>query len=159
MTIQGKRVSAEVEDRVIWKKTKSGFFSIKSLYNVVELRSTVQFPRKIIWSPYVPPKVGFFFAWEASWEKVLTLDQLKRRGWTLANRFFFCLVEEESTNHILIHCTKTRVLWELLFTLFGVTWVLPYSVRETLFCWLGSFVGKKRKKAWKLALLCLFWAV
>ncbi|KAL6350267.1 hypothetical protein AAG906_004214 [Vitis piasezkii] len=59
MTIQGKRVSAEVEDRVIWKKTKSGFFSIKSLYNVVELRSTVRFPRKIIWSPYVPPKVGF----------------------------------------------------------------------------------------------------
>ena len=100
-----------------------------------------------------------FFAWEASWEKFLTLDQLKRRGWTLANRCFFCLVEEESTNHILIHCTKTRVLWELLFTLFGVTWVLPYSVRETLFCWLGSFVGKKRKKAWKLALLCLFWAV
>ena len=60
MTIQGKRVSAEVEDRVIWKKTKSGFFSIKSLYSVVELGSTVRFPRKIIWSPYVPPRVGFF---------------------------------------------------------------------------------------------------
>ena len=100
-----------------------------------------------------------FLAWEASWGKVLTLDQLKRRGWTLAHRCFFCLVEEESTNHILIHCTKTRVLWELVFVLFVVTQVLLCSVRETLLGWYGSFVGKKLKKAWKLATLCLFWAV
>ena len=40
-----------------------------------------------------------------------------------------------------------------------MTWVLPCLVRETLLGWFGSFVGKKRKKAWKLALLCLFWVV
>ena len=88
-----------------------------------------------------------FFVWEASWRKVLTLDQLKRRGWTLANRCFFYLADKESTNHILIHYTKIRVLWELLFALFGVTWVLPCSAREALLAWYGSFVGKKRKKA------------
>ena len=60
MTIQGKRVSAEVEDRVIWKKTKSGFFTVKSLYSAEELGSTVRFSRKLIWSPYVSPRVGFF---------------------------------------------------------------------------------------------------
>ena len=97
-----------------------------------------------------------FFAWEASWGKVLTLNQLKRTGWSLADRCFFCLAKEESTNHILIHCMKTRVLWELLFALFGVTRVLPCLVRETLFGWFGSFVDKKRKKAWKLAPSCLF---
>ena len=112
---------------------------MKSLYSVGESGSIVQFPRKIIQSPYVPPIVGFF-VWEAPWRKVLTLDQLKRRGWTLANRCFFCLAEEESTNHILIHCTKTRVLWKLLFALFGVTWVLPCSIRETLLGWFGSFM-------------------
>ena len=74
----------------------------------------------------------FFFVWEASWVKTLTLDQVKRRGWSLATRCFLCLVEEESIDHILIHCTKARVLWELLFALFGVTWVLPLTVRETL---------------------------
>ena len=79
MRIQGKRVSAKTEDRVIWKKTKSGLFTVKSLYSAEEPGSTVRFPRKLIWNPYVPPRVGFF-AWEASWGKVLNLDQLKRRG-------------------------------------------------------------------------------
>ena len=46
--------------RVVWKKTKSGFFTVKSLYGVVESGNTIQFPRKIIWSPYVPPKVFFY---------------------------------------------------------------------------------------------------
>ena len=33
---------------------------------------------------------------------------------------------------VMLDCSKNRVLWELLFTLFGVTWVLSFSVRETL---------------------------
>ena len=43
--------------------------------------------------------------------------------------------------------------------LFGVMWVLPLSARDTLLGWHGSFVGKKRRKAWMVALLCLFWLV
>ena len=30
---------------------------------------------------------------------------------------------------------------------------------DSLLGWCGSFVGKKRKKAWKLAPLCFFWMV
>ena len=32
-------------------------------------------------------------------------------------------------------------------------------VRGVLVSWAGSFIGKKRKKAWKVAPLCLFWSV
>lgn len=49
---------------------------------------------------------------------------LKKRGRILANRCFLCCEEEETIDHILIHCTRARVLWELLFVLFGVAWVI-----------------------------------
>ena len=59
-TIQRKRVSANLEDKMVWKPSKDGIFFVKSLYNVVELGNVVFFSRSIIWSPYVHPKVGFF---------------------------------------------------------------------------------------------------
>ena len=54
-------------------------------------------------------KVGFF-TWEASWVKVLTLDQLKKRGRSLVNRCFLCAEGEEMVNHLLIHCSKAKIL-------------------------------------------------
>ena len=42
--------------------------------------------------------------------KVLTLDHLQRRGWSLTNKCFLCHLEEESIDHILTHYVKTRVL-------------------------------------------------
>nr|CAN69266.1 hypothetical protein VITISV_043642 [Vitis vinifera] len=44
---------------------------------------------------------------------------------------------------------EARTLWVLLFSMFGVQWVLPATVKETLSGWNGSFVGKKRKGVWK----------
>ena len=52
-------------------------FSVKLLYKVVVGSNSVAFPHQLIWSNWVPSKVCFFFAWEDSWGKELTLDQLK----------------------------------------------------------------------------------
>ena len=70
-TIQGKRLNADVKDRMVWKGTKNEIFTVKSLYNSLDHSCAVPFPWNITWSPYVPTKVSFF-AWEASWGRVLT---------------------------------------------------------------------------------------
>ena len=89
LTVQGVRLVIDLEDRVLWKEAKDENFSVKSLYSALEPRRAVLFPWNIIWSPCVPTKVGFF-AWEALWGKVLTLDQLKRRGRLITNKCFLC---------------------------------------------------------------------
>ena len=66
-----------------------------------------------------------FVAFEAIWGKILTMDPL-------ANRCYICLRQEDTVDHLLIHCIKTRSLWELLFSLCGVTWVNPLSLRDAL---------------------------
>ena len=56
-----KRVCGDVEDKVLWTKTKVGKFSIKSLYNTLESGNSVSLPLRSIWNSWVQPKVSFFF--------------------------------------------------------------------------------------------------
>ena len=48
------------------------------------------------------------------------------------------------------------MIWQLIFALFGVQWVMSFSIKDSLLSWHSSFVGKKRKKMWNAAPLCLF---
>ena len=77
----------------------------------------------------------------------------------LANRCYLYQMHEEPIDYILLHCAKTRTLWELFFTLFEVQWVLLASIRVTFLGWDGSFVGRKRREVWKVGPLCIFWTV
>ncbi|RVW85934.1 Pentatricopeptide repeat-containing protein [Vitis vinifera] len=54
--LQGQTVKREAGDKIVWKEDNKGVFSVS------------------------------FFSWEACSRKVLTLDQLQRRGWKLVNR-------------------------------------------------------------------------
>ena len=87
------------------------------------------------------------------------LDQLKRRGRALANRCFLCEEDEETIEHLLIHCSKARMLWDLFLLIVGSSWVFPRSVLHTLLAWQGASVGKKLKKSWMAASLCVFWTL
>ena len=88
--IQDKVVVEEREDKVFWEKTKSEYFSIKSLCSTLEERRVDPdpFPTSVVWNAWVPPKVSFFFFLGGNMGRVLTLNQLQRRGWYLANKCF-----------------------------------------------------------------------
>ncbi|RVW40785.1 LINE-1 retrotransposable element ORF2 protein [Vitis vinifera] len=122
------RTSLE-EDAVIWKGESHGLFWIRDAYKLLSGSNVITFLKKSIWVDKVPTKVAFF-AWEASWEKVLTLDKLQRRGWQFPNKCFLCGCEEENVNHILLHCTVVRALWEIVLALFGANWVFPEKVKD-----------------------------
>ena len=50
-----------------------------------------------------------FFAWEASWGRILTLDQLKKRHWTLLNSYL-CKGEKKTIDHLLLYYSKVRMV-------------------------------------------------
>ena len=153
-----KQIRPLMKDKILFKGSRNDAFSVKSMYRVLDCSPQVAFPSCSIWNPVIPPRMGFF-AWEASWGKVLTLDQLKRRGRALANRCFLCEEDEEDINHLLLHYKKARMLWDLLLSIVGTSWVFPNSVIQMLLSWQGAPVGKKRKNIWIAAPVCLFWTV
>ena len=155
--LRSQRITLE-EDSALWKGGKKGKFGVKEAYGLLINPSVSTFPKKGIWVENVPSKLAFF-AWEATWGRVLTLDRLQKRGWQLPNCCFLCGSDEENVNHLLIHCTVARVLWRIVLSLFGAQWVFPESVKEVVLSWKGSFVGKKREKIWRSIQLFIFWMV
>ena len=79
----------------------------------------------------MPTKVRFF-VWEVWWGKILAMDQLKKRGFSLASMCPFCGQKEEALEHLFIHCSKIWDLWTTLFSLSDGGWVCPYLVQDLL---------------------------
>ena len=89
--------------------------------------------------------------------KDLVLIQLKRRVWNLLNRCYMCKRKEKIIDHMLMHYSQARILWQLVFSFWS--YLGNDSVRGTLLSLHGSWgrSGKKWKKAWWAAPLCIFW--
>ena len=100
-----RKIMSYQEDQLMLKGAKDVVFLARLMYK--KLSPPIAFPSRSIWNPIVLPKIGFF-AWEASWGKVFTLNQLKRIGVT--NKCFLYEEKEESIDHLLIHCPRAEML-------------------------------------------------
>jgi hypothetical protein len=83
---------------------------------------------------YLANKVLFrvvFFAWSAALEKILTTVNLRKRHIIVID---FLHVQEsgESVDHIIVHCEIAIVLWNAIFSLYGLDWVMPIWVVDIL---------------------------
>lgn len=127
------------EDKLLWNLSKSSSFSV----------STLQFLEQLL-SPFL-----VFFACEAM-ECILTLDNLKRRGIQLANRYFLCKINCETCNHLLLWFPFTANLWSMVFGLLGISWALADSVCNEILTW-KMLVSRRRQLS--LVLLTIFWII
>ena len=87
------------------------------------------------------------------------MQQLKSRGYQLASIWPSCRRDEESLEHILIHCPSIWGLWADLFSVLGICWTCPFLVKD-LICSGGQIPGRKNgRRLWRAAPLTIFWAV
>lgn len=64
----------------------------------------------------------------------------------MPNKCYMRKAEEETGDHILLHYPKSRMLWQQVFSVFNVQWMMHSSVRGVLLSWSGSLVRKKKDK-------------
>ena len=146
-----------MEEKILWDVNKKGQYIVKANYMHMENERIDNYPVGLIWNNWVPPKVSVF-TWEVWWGKVLTGDQLKRRGFQLANRCLMCK-EEENLGHLFLHCPTIWRFWALLIALLGMEWVFLLRIRDLMMGWSTFPIRKEAKKLWKAALSSLLWAV
>ena len=122
------------EDKLWWIPSSKGVFKVSLFYSVISYHGSSSFPWKGIWRTKAPPRVAFF-AWTVARSKILTIDNLRRRGMIVVNRCWLCEVDGELVDHLLLHCGVANALWNIIFNRFGLCWVMPGSVKELFACW------------------------
>ena len=126
------KVAPVGDDMMIWPHDSKRKFTIKSFYRVVcEGSSNIDFLVDAMWRSKVPTK-AWFLAWATTKGKVHTEDMLKRRNFNLASRCSMCRQEEETIDHLFIHCRCVSGPWHVSFSLLGINWVQPYPISDSL---------------------------
>ena len=133
--LYSSKMDGNKEDKFVLLAVQSGSFEVKSFYSILSNRGHHPFPWKSIWKVKAPTKVAFF-TWTAAKGRILTLDSLRKRDICVVNRFCMCKNDWESMDHLLIHCPFAFGLRSFVFSLFGISWVMPKQVVEFLACWL-----------------------
>jgi hypothetical protein len=151
------KLRGEGRDKLWWLPSRKGVFEVKSFYRALSPHGSGSFPWKSVWKSKAPPRVAFF-VWTAVHSKILTLDNLGRRGLVVVNRCWLCESDVESVDHLLLHCAVARDLWIAFFARFGLCWVMPRSVKELLASWWTA--GRTRSAmVWKMIPHCILWCI
>jgi hypothetical protein len=136
--IHSKIPKDESPDAMRWTLRQHDKFDAKSFYHALSDQSDSKFPWKTIWRVKTPRRVAFF-VWTAAWGKILTCNNLMRRGYTMAGWYCMCKSGWETGEHFLIHCALASDLWFVVLHSFGVCWVFPNRIVDLLFGWYNSF--------------------
>jgi hypothetical protein len=128
------RMSREGEDKIWWVSSSKGKFDVRSFHNILASKEANPFPWKSIWRTKAPSRM-VFFTWMAVLGKILTIDNLRKRNLIVINRCCLCKANEESIDHLFLHCEIAYSLWYAIFSQFGVSWVMPSKVAGLFACW------------------------
>jgi hypothetical protein len=130
---------------------------VRSFYNEIIAKDACPFPWKSIWRIKAPPRVAFF-VWSAALGKILMQDNLRKKNMVVINRCGMCKRDEETVDHLLLHCECAQLLWNAFFNRFDLAWSMPRGVVNLLQCWWSG--GRPRNAVvWKMVPHCIMWCI
>ena len=102
----------QMGDALVWGDSSGGHYTVAfgylSLVGIGEIPLWAK-----AWTPRLTPKINIFF-WLLLQDKILTLDNLAKRGQIIPSRCCLCKHDLETVDHIFIHCPFSSRVWSLL---------------------------------------------
>lgn len=107
------QLNKAIEDEVWWRWTADGEYSTKNAYLIQFTGRFSKIKITAIWKPKAEPKCRFF-AWTLLHKKILTANNLLKRGWTDETDCGLCGNDLETPGHLCKDCPFTKQVWEIL---------------------------------------------
>ncbi|KAJ4795769.1 RNA-directed DNA polymerase (reverse transcriptase)-related family protein [Rhynchospora pubera] len=97
------------KDSIFWNLDSRGFYSVRSLYSFLNNLGITCNLNHTVWPIKVPLKAKLLL-WLILNNKILTLDNLQKKGWQGPNKCVFC-DNLESVDHIFLNCPSASNFW------------------------------------------------
>ena len=120
-------------DKMCWRGSSKEGFQVKSYYRALLPNVDRTVPWKSIWKTKALPHVAFF-VWAAALGRILTTDNLRRRHIIVIDWCCMCKENGKSISHLLLPCSAAREIWNFIFSIFAIEWVMPKGVVDLLSC-------------------------
>lgn len=143
------------EDELIWRFSSTGKFFIA--YADCCDDSPIPWWSKV-WMKHLIRDINMFF-WLLFLNKILTIDNLCKRGFFIPNRCYLCLKEAKFVDHIFLHCDYTMEVWNQVLQRWDLCWVFPGMVRELVGQWRATTINYLLKTLWSIVFPHVAWGL
>jgi hypothetical protein len=160
--MQNRKIpSKEGPDVLRWGHSTSDIFSVKEAYHL-QGNPPSQIPETIwstVWQPFLWPKVSFFL-WLTAQNRILTWDNLRKRGFTGPSRCTLCQQNEETMEHLLNNCHYSQQIWDWGAQAMRRSQRHRDSIRDTIVNWETiSFHNPILQRIWQLLPGFTLWSI
>lgn len=114
---------------MVWCRTLSWTYLVSSTVLLLAHSQNPTLCWAKAWYPGFTPQINIFL-WILLQNNILTIDNLRKRGFCFPNFFYLCLNNEESTNHIFLHCPYTTSIWGMFFQMWGLNWAFQDEMQD-----------------------------
>lgn len=153
------------EDIRVWEKDLNPFSANRVLKLLTSQRSIAgqfflnNFPADRIWRVVaVPPKVGFFM-WTLVRGRVLTVENLIKRGLHIVNRCVLCQAMDESVEHLFNNCNVTKEIWAFFGGAFKVNFLTASDIAGKLSMKPDAGLTRVGRKYWETCIHAVTWGI
>lgn len=141
-------------DKVWWNLCKDGKFSVKSFYKALKVNNAV-FPLKKVWNFKVPLKIKVFI-WLFVKNKILTKDNLYRRGWRKGDKKCQSCDLEETVQHLFFDCPMAKLIWHVVICALNIK---PMLDAQHLFGQWLNVIDKSTRNLVVIGFAAVIWAI
>ncbi|CAN1307868.1 Putative ribonuclease H protein At1g65750 [Linum perenne] len=146
---------------LVWPLSTSSTFTVKSFNSKLRLQhfpGSLTVPISTIWSRCVPTKIQGF-VWLCFLNRIMTIDNLKGRGFQMPNRCSLCFGQEESVSHIFRLCPFSSRVWRKLSSKLSCSGPFAAEVQDFISSWKGMNCVAPFELAKKVIIHSFFWFI
>ncbi|CAN0917595.1 Putative ribonuclease H protein At1g65750 [Linum grandiflorum] len=147
--------------RVVWPLLPLSSFSVNSLMAALKCQAfpgVDEFLVRCIWSKEVPTKVQGFLWLVWKW-RILTMENLRRRGLIAPNSCSLCQHNVELVSHIFLSCRFSCRVWKLFSSILSIFGPLHHDMPGVMMGWKAMNCFTSFQKVMSALLYVFCWCV